>query len=239
MSPETRDFLATVRSAEDPSPVDEARVLAALESTIAGSPTNLAPERTTVTKGGASIAGSGLKVVGALLGVSVGAALVAAAVSSGPTEPTLASRPSPPLSSARPSSSALTLPSAAPPARAPSVSPAAAASHAPHLARPRAPGAAPSSSASLREEIALLAAVQAALERGDGAEALRRLDGHDSADRQFVAERRAARIGALCLLGRVPEAQELAAVFFRDNAQSIQRLAVERSCAATKTSPQR
>jgi hypothetical protein len=87
----------------------------------------------------------------------------------------------------------------------------------------------------LRDELALLSDVQSALERGDGAEALRRLDGHATSDRQFVAERHSARITALCLVGRVAEAQQLGAVFFRENAQSVQRTAVERSCAATKT----
>ena len=96
-----------------------------------------------------------------------------------------------------------------------------------------------SSSASLREEIALLAGVQSALERGDGAEALRRLDQHVTSDRQFIAERRAARITALCQIGRVSDAQQLALVFFRENAQSVQRSAVERSCAVPKTNAER
>jgi hypothetical protein len=81
--------------------------------------------------------------------------------------------------------------------------------------------------------------VQSALERGDGAEALRRLDGHASSDRQLVAERRAARIAALCLLGRTPEARAVATLFFQENAGSAQRTAVERSCAASETTPER
>jgi hypothetical protein len=242
MSPETRDFLATVRGAEDPSSGDERRVLAAFQETIAASLTSGATGSAPATKGILSGAGAGLKVVvGALLAVSVGAALVAAAVSSRPAEPRVAppSNRAPALD-APVRSSAPAVPSTA--AANNGASPGTRAAHppnAPKISRPATPSSTASPSASLREELALLAGVQAALGRGDGVDALRRLDGYATNDRQFVAERRAARIAALCLLGRVPEARDLAAVFFRENARSVQRTAVEGSCAATETNPRR
>ena len=240
MTPETRDFLATVRRAEDPSPSDERRVLAALQTTIAGTLASAALGSAPGPKGMLSATGSGLKFVGALVGVSVGAALVAAAVSSPPAEPTDASRSNrAPVSDALVRFSAPLVPSTAPAKSAAAASPLAAPPSAAHISRSPSVSATVSRSASLREELALLAGVQSALDRGDGAEALRRLDGYATSDRQFVAERRAARIAALCQLGRVPEARNLAALFFRENSQSVQRTAVERSCAATKTDPQR
>jgi hypothetical protein len=90
-------------------------------------------------------------------------------------------------------------------------------------------------SPSVREELALLAEVQAALRRGDGASALRRLDAHVTTDRQLAAERSAARVLALCALGRVQEARRAAAVFVREHPGSVQRDAVERACAGTES----
>lgn len=252
MNPETRDFLATVRGAEDPSPADESRVLAALQGTIAGSPMNAGPKSASTTKGVASGAGSALKILGALLGVSVGAALVVSAVSSDPIEPKVVSLSQrAPVANAPVSPRASVVSSSAPlpNASVASVASARAATRSvPPVSRAAAPAttgvesgarAAASSSASLREEIALLTGVQSALERGDGAEALRRLDQHVTNDRQFIAERRAARIAALCQLGRVSDAQQLAVVFLRENAQSVQRTAVERSCAVPKPNAER
>ena len=240
MTPETRDFLASVRTAEDPSPSDERRVRAALQTTIAGTLASAATGGAPAPKNKFSAAGSGLKVVGALLGGSVGVALVAAAVSSGPAPPTHLSRSNrAAVLDALAHTSVAVVPSTTPAKSAAAASALAPPPFAPHISRPPSLSTTASRSASLREELALLADVQSALERGDGAEALRRLDGYATTDRQFVAERRAARISALCLLGRVPEARDLAALFFRENGQSVQRTAVERSCAATKTNPQR
>jgi RNA polymerase sigma-70 factor (ECF subfamily) len=83
----------------------------------------------------------------------------------------------------------------------------------------------------------LLAQVQAALDRGDGATALRRLDERASVDRRLLAERRAARILALCQLGRTQEAEQSALAFVREHPSSVQRTAVERSCAGKATEP--
>lgn len=255
MRPETRAFLAAVRDAEDPSAADETRVLAALRATIGGNPTSSELGGATgasATKGGLiSSGGAGVKALAALLGLSVGAALVASAFSSERTASSVVSlsnasavAKAPPPSSAPaemntpvpspPPNVSVTSPAATPPA----VTAASARRLARSPARP-APSEEAASSASLREEIALLAGVQSALERGNGAEALQRLERHVTTDRQFIAERRAARIKALCQLGRVSEAQGLATVFFRENAQSVQRTAVERSCAVPKTTPER
>ncbi|HEX6276742.1 MAG TPA: hypothetical protein VFZ53_27050, partial [Polyangiaceae bacterium] len=74
MTPETRSFLAAVRHAEDPSPGDESRVLAALHGALAGG--------TSVTAAGASGAAkvalassvSGLKLLTVLALLAAGAA---------------------------------------------------------------------------------------------------------------------------------------------------------------------
>lgn len=73
--------------------------------------------------------------------------------------------------------------------------------------------------------------MQAALARGDGAAALRQLDQHVTNDRRLLAERRAARVLALCSLGRTSEAVQAMEVFLREHPASVQRSAVERSCA--------
>jgi hypothetical protein len=233
MSPETRDFLNLVRKAEGPTAGDESRVLTALEATLAGSLSSAAAEVAPAAKGVAPAAGFGLKAFGSVLGVSVCAALVAAALS-GTAEPQVASPARrAPVSQAPLRSSAPAVASAMPFASASATSPAASSPKGAQQA-PATAGSAAVGAASLRQELALLSGVQSALERADGAEALRQLDRHATGDRQFVAERRAARISALCLLGRVAEAQQLGAVFLRENAQSVQRTAVERSCAATK-----
>ena len=91
----------------------------------------------------------------------------------------------------------------------------------------------------LRGEIELLEDVRSALERGDGGRALQRLDAHVTGDRQLLAERRAARILALCQLGRIDEARRDAASLLRDEPASLQRAAVERSCAGAKTTDER
>ena len=72
---------------------------------------------------------------------------------------------------------------------------------------------------------------QLALRQGDGEAALRALDTHTTDDRILLAERSAARILALCSVGRVAEARRAAARFRRDHPESVQRDAIARSCA--------
>jgi hypothetical protein len=235
MSPETRAFIEQVRAAEEPTPGDERRVFEAVRSAVVGTPSLLA-------SGGAAKAttkfvlskGSGLKLLGALVAVSASVTLVAVmAPSDGPGEPL----PAPARVAARdalPAPLRVAESATVPPATLPS------ASGGP-VAEPEDPAngapldAKAPRSLSLRKELALLADVQAALERGDGATALRRLDAHVTVDRQFIAERRAARILALCALGRVQEARDSAAIFLRKNPGSVQRAAVEHSCAVSKS----
>jgi hypothetical protein len=100
--------------------------------------------------------------------------------------------------------------------------------------RPRSagtPAVSPAGPASLRQEIALLGEVQRALDQGDGSLALALLDRHVTADRQLAAERLAARVHALCALGRTGEARRAAETLARVHPASVQRSAVERSCA--------
>jgi hypothetical protein len=235
MSPETRDFLETVRTAEDPTAEDERRVLAAVQAVVAASAlagAGLAASNAGKLAGGG--VASGLKLGGLALGL--GAAWLAVSAATAP--------PAPPPAAAR----ATTTAARAQPARSgpsvlvvPSSSAARPAAPSPPggvvRPAPSVPAAAPPAPAppSLREEIALLAEVQAALERGDGATALRRLDGSGGADPRLLAERKAARVLALCLLGRTEEAERAARAFLRGHPKSVQRSALERSCAAKTT----
>lgn len=233
MNPETRAFLDGVRQADDPTPEDERRVLGAVYSAVAaGTLLGGAVGASKATKVSAFFGITGVKLGGVLVGLGA-LAWTLAWVAPAPEPTTLrapspaplahgSSEPSPPASVSSPSPSALEE-REKPPARRASGEP-----------RRREP-----SPASLREEIALLADVKAALARGDGTTALRRLDGHVTTDRQLLAERRAARIFALCAVGRVDEARLAAREFLRNDPTSVQRAAVERSCAGTKPSDER
>jgi hypothetical protein len=115
----------------------------------------------------------------------------------------------------------------APSATAPDTAPAARETRAAPARASAAPGRPPS----LRAELALLSQVQAALQRGEGGEALRLLDEHRTSDRQLHAERAAARVLALCAAGKTEEARSAAAAFTRQHPGSVQASAVARSCA--------
>jgi hypothetical protein len=95
----------------------------------------------------------------------------------------------------------------------------------------KAPERAPATASSLRAELELLQRVQAALKRGDAAFALHELEAHRTEDSTLLAERRAARILALCQLGRIADARRAAAVFAEQHPDSLQRAAVDGSCA--------
>lgn len=235
MSPESRAFLDLVRDAEDPTPEDQARVHAAVRSAVAagaavGSVMGAAKSSKVFGLSGLSAIKLGAMVVGLAGGVGlIGAKLwghpaeqrrarasVAVAISSSNISEIRSPRPS---ASAEPSTE---------PAFA-KVAPARSQRSPAERQAPEAPRP-----ASLREEIALLADVQRALDHGDGAAALALLDRHVTTDRQLTAERSAARIHALCVLGRVDEAQRAALEFVRAHPASLQRAAVERSCAGSR-----
>jgi RNA polymerase sigma-70 factor (ECF subfamily) len=94
---------------------------------------------------------------------------------------------------------------------------------------------------SLNAEIELLRAVQLKIQAGDGLAALALLDRHDSlhASGVLIQERQAARILALCLLGRIPEAQREADAFAHEWPRSPHLSRVRASCINTGTTGQR
>jgi hypothetical protein len=245
MRPETRAFLAEVRGAEDPTRDDARRVLSRLDEALGASPDLASGADTSSSTGVALGSVSGLKLVGALVGMSGGVVLAVAlasrssaparaparpaaglsavlSVTATPVEPSVSARTSPQLP--RVSQPAASLPSrdARPPPPVASTST--------HVSAAAVRAVSPS----MRAELELLSEVHAALQRGDGASALRRLDAHVTTDRQLAAERRAARVLALCAVGRVEEARRASAAFVREHPASVQRGAVERSCAGEK-----
>lgn len=235
MRPETRACLDDVRHAEDPTPRDERRVLAAVNAALAvGSMTGASVAASKATKILGLSGLSGATFGGALVGV--GAAVFVAGLvpsQSGPGEPAS------PSVQVAPVRAMVTTPRPLSGVEDPSVNGKRAAPVVPPASSPQRdipPSRTETRRAtSLRAEIELLAAVRAALERGHGGEALRRLDAHVTADRQFSAERSAARILALCSLGRVSDAREAAAAFYRNHPGSVQKTAIERSCAGERT----
>jgi hypothetical protein len=222
VSPETQAFLDQVRDAEAPSPEVEARVLRALNATVAagalGAGAWSASKLVKLLVGGAL---SGWK--GGALGLCL---LVATSAVVWPREREEEAQTRPvEVAHAR----VALEPTAAP---APTAAPS---QLAPPLEKsrpvPTRPSAVPARLSSLRAELSLLSQVQAALRRGEGSEALRLLDQHRTSDRQLDAERAAARVLALCAAGQTEQARRAAAVFTRQHPGSVQTAAVARSCA--------
>lgn len=250
MRRETEAFLDLVRDAEDPTRADEARVQRALRAAIAaGVPPSVEPgveingslEGTSFGDALARLGLSGAKLN--LLAVCAAAALATGDTRmprgpdvlgemrtrvpvgvAAPLDPG-AAEPSPPAVDAEPVAPPLTpeLPMSAPPAPAPV--------RTKPRARAAAAPAAPVAASSLRAELELLQRVQAALKRGEASSALRALDAHQTTDSTLLAERRAARILALCQLGQIDDARRAAADFVQQHPESLQRAAVEGSCA--------
>jgi hypothetical protein len=236
----TQDFLGLVRDAENPTPEDDARVRQALRAAIArGAAASIDPHAPgyprSTTQLPTALAGWGSKL-------SLIAVCAATALSTGDRpRSTMASTPAALTSLEEGAAVATPTASEATPAAqlgtqqmepvvAPASAPAApAAKHSREPARRvRAPlRAVPS----LGAELELLRRVQAALQQGDGETALRELDAHVTTDRTLLPERRAARILALCRVGRVDAVRLARAEFVRDYPDSVQREAVERACA--------
>jgi hypothetical protein len=237
MRHDTEDFLSLVRDAENPTRADEERVRQVLRTAVAAGVVASIDPSSFRSLGSASPGLSPLAGWGWKLGL-VGAC-AAAAFGTGDT-PRSGEVPRAPI--------------AAPPSEASSAQPAETASqrgYGEQLApAPSEPDAVPArerparrvrptptrnvpepSAPSLRAEIELLRRVQAALQQGDGETALRELDSHVTSDRTLLAERRAARILALCRVGRVSAARLAQAEFAREHPDSIQREAVESACA--------
>jgi len=241
MRRETEDFLRLVRDAENPTRADEERVHQVLRAAVAAGVAASIDPSTLRNIGSARhvlrpLAGWGSKL-------SLIAACAAAALSPGDTprsgEANRAPSPSalselssaapPPTTSEGTPGGALVAAASAPAASATAELPArrVTAASAPVARRTLPEPPAPS----LRAELELLRRVQAALQRGDGETALRELDAHVTSDRTLLPERRAARILALCRLGRVHAAQLAQAEFAREHPDSIQRQAVDSACA--------
>jgi hypothetical protein len=237
MRPETHAFLARVRELHDPSGADEQRVLRALQVSIAagaaGSAAATAASSARFGKLGAALGSVGTKLNVLLV---CGAAALGTADTPSPP-PAARALPAVRAASATAGEAARELDAAPPaPPAAPKNGAAPAAIRGERVGVGRAPQiqherAASERVPSLRAEIALLREVQAALDRGDGASALRALDAHHTRDQVLLAERRAARILALCSLGRVDEARRAAVEFEAAHPRSVQRDVIARSCA--------
>lgn len=239
MTRDARTFLALVRDAEDPTPADEARVLLALRATLAAGATSsllasasrdpLLGARTHASFGAL---GSKWLLAGALAAsLATGDAPLAPAAITARDRQTdapapLFSEPPAPLEPASHAPEPALVPDRVDPAPSPNEPPAPAQRDARARREPRAPR-----QGGLRSELELLERVQLALRRGDARAALRALDAHRTDDRVLLAERRAARILALCALGRVEEARAAAAEFEREHPDSVQRTAIASSCA--------
>jgi hypothetical protein len=255
MRRETEAFLNLVRDAEDPTRADEARVQRALRAAIAAgvAPGVAANGSFDGTWFGEALSKLGLSG-GKLNLVAIGAALTLA-TGDAATPPHAADRGSALRATATSGAAAPLDPAAAEP-RTQRLDPAPAAPDRGTPALPAAPAApqsgkarerskprartsgakaadpaVPVTASSLRAELDLLQRVQAALKRGDAAFALSELDAHRTADSTLLAERRAARILALCKLGRIADARREAAVFAEQHRDSLQRALVAGSCA--------
>jgi hypothetical protein len=256
MRRETEAFLDLVRDAEDPTRADETRVHRALRAAIAsGVAPSVEPsvemngslEGTSFGEALAKLGLNGAKLN--LLAVCAAATLAAgdtamprgadawgglrAAAPVGAAAPLDrgAAEPAPPADDAKPVS-----PSSSPEPQAPAPVPSTPvpSTPVPVRAAPRARAAAapaPAAASRLRAELELLQRVQAALKRREASSALQALDAHRTTDSTLLAERRAARILALCQLGRIDDARRAAAAFVKQHPDSLQRAAVDGSCA--------
>jgi len=232
MSPESRAFLERVRDAEEPDPDAERRVLAAVRAAVAAGAAATAADTARAPMTGA-VAPSKLGVLGVWL--LAGGLIVLPAPALPPSEPSATRTPARLLAAPEPAPRAE--PVAAERSSAPAADeagPLAASPETPEsLSKPRARVRAP---ASLREELELLAKVQAALRGGDAATALRQLDEHRTLDEQLQGERAAARVLALCSLGRTAEGRRSRAELLQREPTSPHRSALERACVEDELS---
>ena len=249
MSSELERLLRDVRALDDPSPEDQARVLRAVHASIAAGVVS------TVALSSSALPGAGVKsaLAGALSvwKTTLGVVVVGGALAAGAGYAVLTSVESSDSTASRGMEQHDEVRRRAP---APVSDPAGARERQDEQERPieqdsraergepeqrnavSSPATHPQPSAppappSLQVELDLLREVQAALRRGAGQEALAKLDAHRTGDRQFLAERRAARILALCAVGRAEEARAEAARFFQEHPRSVQREAILESCA--------
>jgi len=202
LDPESRDLFRAGRDALRPSVDDRARIREALRARITG--VSQAPDPTPLTSAGS---GLGWLSVSALVAAVVVGGVLLTPKASAPQAPAVASA-SPPARSAE----APTLPP--PTALAPAPPPSSAPPSTPATPAVRS-SAKPRPTDSLAEEVALLSRAQTELHAGRFSAALQLLNTHQKKFPRGILgqERVAARIQALCGLGRVNEANaELARV---------------------------
>lgn len=245
MNPETRAFLDRVRSAELASPADAERVYRALQISLAkGLGPSVLDAAVSPRSWWHELTRNAVGFGGKVSVVAVSAAAALGPADSPARSPLVESTAAPSSATAvisnLPRAPESTSSPAPAPARDVAVTRRAASSAAPAapsakrevlskppVARRSSGGADPS----LQQELQLLERVQTALKRGDGNLALHELEAHQTTDRTLLAERDAARILALCELGRTAEARSAAAQFRRRHPSSIHRQAIELSCA--------
>lgn len=244
LGPEARSILNEGRDGDDPSPADRARVRKNLSRMIAaGGAASAASLGKT-----AAAATSAHTLSTALVLKVLGGALVAGALGGGAW--VLTAKPAPPAPSAvvqdmpapTSSPSIVESPSPAPPAPTseasaePSAAPASAPAPRP-VGSARAP-ARPAEGAgggdTLEEETRRLREAHASMQSGDAAKALQILEEESAthAGGQLREERAAARVLALCKVGKVDEARAAAAAFLRDNPRSPLADRVRGGCPA-------
>ncbi|HEY3495665.1 MAG TPA: hypothetical protein VGK73_13300 [Polyangiaceae bacterium] len=228
LGPEARALVAAGRDALQPAAGDRERVLAALRARIdvaAGAGGGAAASAGATAASWPVIAGTiaGLAAVGAIAFVSLRspaetprerAATTAAAVTTSAPAVTARSTPEP---------SSVLDPVVAKAPEAPS----------PNAVAGARPSAAVRPSDRLAEEVAILSRAQTDLHAGRFASALRVLDEHQ---RRFpggalAQERLAARVRALCALGRVPEAESELARLTRLSPHSLHEGRAREACA--------
>jgi hypothetical protein len=244
MDPFAQELLNAGRRAHDPTPDDRQRVRAKLATRIAAAAAAAAGATKPVGVGGSMLLKTWLSM--ALLVVAAGySATRATPVAEGMERagPPSITAPAgdPAVTGAAPDAPAIepgpAFAATTPALPAPSPAGAAGVSGAPGANAPggfAAPRPPPSASGDLEGEMALLANAQAAIQRGDFATALARLEEHRRTyPRGMLGEERAAaQIIALCGAGRTGEARALGAAFLARHATSPLAPRVRGSCAA-------
>ena len=257
LGPEARSILGAGRNGDDPTPTDRARVRRNLARAIAaGGAAAAASAAGTAAEGSAAAATAiaGKTATLLMLGKIGGGLVFVAALGAGiwfsrPLPPGPAPSASVPVTdSASPITAPPPAPSAAPdspsPESPPADPPAAAAPEAPAPASPgqAAVSARPSASAGeapprdpLVDETQELREAHGALQSGDPQKALKLLDEQATtyAGGQLREEREAARVLALCKLGKKDEARAKIADFLRDHPGSPLEGRVRSGCPAT------
>lgn len=253
LDPDARSILQAGRAGDEPSPEDRARVRRALQRTLAAGGALAATSAASGAASGATgvsatVATSALGVAGKLIAVIALVGTVSAAIalrptsSAAPPSPSkatpsalaIAAPPSLETSAGEAPSSALAkahvdeAPAALPPAHAKVVASGALAADGPRSA---AAAALPTEDP-LSAETRRLREAHGALQGGDPQRALSLLDEQSAAYAQgeLREERAAARVLALCNLGRIDEARAAANRFLRDNPHSPLSDRIRKGC---------